>query len=90
MDKNDCCTLHFKICRLQLNLLQHQDDSLAKTILKLSTVLPITHNGCCTMGLCSNDINILLHPIGSPWPAMLPVDVAHFFPVQCFGKYTET
>ena len=29
MNENDCCTLHFKICRLQLNLLQHQDDSLA-------------------------------------------------------------
>ena len=29
MNENECCTLHFKICRLQLNLLQHQDDSLA-------------------------------------------------------------
>ena len=29
MNGNECCTLHFKICRLQLNLLQHQDDSLA-------------------------------------------------------------
>ena len=29
MDENDCCTLHFEIYRLQLTLLQHQDDSLA-------------------------------------------------------------
>ena len=29
MIENDCCTLHLKICRLQLNLLQNQDDSLA-------------------------------------------------------------
>ena len=29
MNENECCTLHFKICSLQLNLLQHQDDSLA-------------------------------------------------------------
>ena len=28
MDENDCCTLHFKICRLQMNLLQHTGDSL--------------------------------------------------------------
>ena len=28
MNENECCTLHFKICRLQLNLLQHQDDNL--------------------------------------------------------------
>ena len=27
-DENDCCTLKLKICRLQLDLLQHQDDSL--------------------------------------------------------------
>ena len=90
MDENDCCTLHFKICRLKLNLLQHQDDSLATDHLKLSTVLPIMHNVCCAMGLRSNDINIVLHPLGSPLPAMLSVDVANFFPVQCFCKYTET
>jgi len=29
MGENDCCTLHLKICTLQLDLLQHQDDSLA-------------------------------------------------------------
>ena len=42
------------------------------------------HNVCCAMGLCSNDINILLHPLGSPFAAMLYVNVAHLFPVQCF------
>ena len=29
INENECCTLHFKICILQLNLLQHQDDSIA-------------------------------------------------------------
>ncbi len=29
MDENDCCTLHFKRFRLQLNLLQNQNDGLA-------------------------------------------------------------
>ena len=61
MDENDYCTLHFKICRLQVNLLQHQDDSLATDH---SEVLPVMHNVCCTLGLCSNNINILLHPHG--------------------------
>ena len=29
MDKNDCCILKYNIYRLQLGLLQHQDDNFA-------------------------------------------------------------
>ena len=40
-----------------------------QNILKWLTVLPI-HNVCSIMGLCSNDINNLLHPLGSPLPPL--------------------
>ena len=81
MDKNDCCTLYLIICRLQLNLLQHQDDSLATD--HSEVVNSSTNNAQCVMhhGVAQQCHKILLHPLGSPLPAMLSVDVAHFFPV---------
>ena len=47
-----------------------------------------TSNAQCVlhMGLCSNDINIVLHSLGSPLPAVLSVDVAYFFPCSVFGN----
>ena len=90
MDENDCYTLHFKICRLQRKLLQYQNYSLATDHSEVAN--SSTNNAQCVLhhGVVQNDINILLHSVGSPLPAMLSVDVAHFFPVQCFLKYTET
>ena len=53
MNENVCCTLHFKICRLQLNLLQHQDDSLA--IDHSEVVNSSTSNAQCVLqhGVCN-------------------------------------
>ena len=47
MNENECCTLHFKICRLQLNLLQHQDDNFA--IDQSEVVNSSTSNAQCVL-----------------------------------------
>ena len=72
MDENDCCTLTFKTRRLHLDLLQHQDDSLATEhyeVVNSSTnnaqhmlhhvVLQLRHQHFITSTWCSTDCNTM-------------------------------
>ena len=64
-----------------------QITGLLQNILKWSIVLPIMRSVCCIMGLYSNDTNILLHPLGSPLPAIICVNMAHIHGNWCVYSY---
>ena len=67
MNENECCTLHFKICRLQLNFLQHHDDSLAidhSEVVNSSTSnaqFVLAPWGCAAMTSTFYYIHLVLH-----------------------------